>query len=156
MKYTKYICGFPPFSDENSLARLSCRFVRYCLENSTTLAGDTKNSRPSPWDESQTDFVVPPNFGEKRPFFPFGGTACDFGINLIRPLRKCPSQGASCRLSANGPLSEPKRSSVLLFHPCVMPILVQNANVVNGFSLSLPQSFRKKPSYLPPHGNILL
>ena len=30
LKYTKYSCGFPPFSDEKSLARLSCRFVRYC------------------------------------------------------------------------------------------------------------------------------
>ena len=30
LKYTKYSCGFTPFSDEKSLARLSCRFVRYC------------------------------------------------------------------------------------------------------------------------------
>ena len=33
LKYTKYSCGFPPFSDEKSLARLSCRFVQYCLRN---------------------------------------------------------------------------------------------------------------------------
>ena len=30
LKYTKYSCGFTPFSDEKSLVRLSCRFVRYC------------------------------------------------------------------------------------------------------------------------------
>ena len=36
LKYTKYSCGFPPFSDEKSLARLSCRFVRYCLNRSST------------------------------------------------------------------------------------------------------------------------
>ena len=34
LKYTKYSCGFPPFSDEKSLARLSCRFVRYCHRKS--------------------------------------------------------------------------------------------------------------------------
>ena len=33
LKYTKYSCGFTPFSDENSLVRLSCRFVRYCPKN---------------------------------------------------------------------------------------------------------------------------
>ena len=30
LKYTKYSCGFAPFSDEKSLVKLSCRFVRYC------------------------------------------------------------------------------------------------------------------------------
>ena len=30
LKYTKYSCGFTPFSDEKSLVRLSCRFMRYC------------------------------------------------------------------------------------------------------------------------------
>ena len=33
LKYTKYSCGFAPFSDEKSLVKLSCRFVRYCLYN---------------------------------------------------------------------------------------------------------------------------
>ena len=32
LKYTKYSCGFTPFSDEKSLVRLSCRFARYCLK----------------------------------------------------------------------------------------------------------------------------
>ena len=31
LKYTKYVCGFTPFSDEKSLARFSWRFVWYCL-----------------------------------------------------------------------------------------------------------------------------
>ena len=31
LKYTKYSCGFTPFSDAKSLVRLSCRFVRYYL-----------------------------------------------------------------------------------------------------------------------------
>ena len=31
LKYAKYVCGFTPFSDEKSPARLTCRFVRYCL-----------------------------------------------------------------------------------------------------------------------------
>ena len=31
LKYTKYSCGFTPFSDEKSLVRLSCRVVRRCL-----------------------------------------------------------------------------------------------------------------------------
>ena len=31
LKYTKYSCGFTPFSDEKSPARRTCRFVRYCL-----------------------------------------------------------------------------------------------------------------------------
>ena len=30
LKYTKYSCGFTPFSDAKSLVRLSWRFVRYC------------------------------------------------------------------------------------------------------------------------------
>ena len=30
LQYTRYSCGFPPFSDAKSLARLSCRFVWYC------------------------------------------------------------------------------------------------------------------------------
>ena len=30
LQYTEYSCGFPPFSDANSLVRFSCRFVRCC------------------------------------------------------------------------------------------------------------------------------
>ena len=37
LKYTKYSCGFPPFPDEKSLVRLSCRFVRYCLRNRSVI-----------------------------------------------------------------------------------------------------------------------
>ena len=40
LKYTKYSCGFPPFSDEKSLVRLSCRFVRYCPKSDCLNAGD--------------------------------------------------------------------------------------------------------------------
>ena len=32
LKYTKYSCGFTPFSDEKFLVRLSCRFAWYCLD----------------------------------------------------------------------------------------------------------------------------
>ena len=38
LKYTKYSCGFTPFSDEKSLVRLSCRFMRYCLKAADTLS----------------------------------------------------------------------------------------------------------------------
>ena len=39
LKYTKYSCGFTPFSDEKSLVRLSCRFMRYCLSFSSSRSG---------------------------------------------------------------------------------------------------------------------
>ena len=37
LQYTKYSGGFPPFSDANSLVRLSCRIVRYCPCNTQSI-----------------------------------------------------------------------------------------------------------------------
>ena len=83
--------------------------------------------------EPETTSWCHPISAGNRPLLPFGGKTCDFGQNLIRPLRKCPSRCASCGLSANAQLSETKEKPVLLFHPCVTVILVQKCRVVNTF-----------------------
>ena len=50
---------------------------------------------------------------------------------LIRPLRKCPSQAGLRGLSAGARSLWQNKCLVLLFHPCVSAILVQNRRLVN-------------------------
>ncbi len=64
---------------------------------------------------------------------PYGGAPCDFGLGLIRPLQKCPSRNFLHGLSAYDPLSFAEKASILLFHLCVIAIVVQNLWFVNFF-----------------------
>ena len=56
LKYTKYSCGFPPFSDEKSLVRLSCRVVRCCPKSERECCQEG-TAHPEGWNALLAIFV---------------------------------------------------------------------------------------------------